>query len=104
MPFRLDVTLGAAIASDEEIELVRWSDYVGKSQYLSKGSVFAVARSSQGVGKLLLNFEGALLERVAKIGDKLASDTVIAKAAADGELLPYNRPAAVFQLDDGRDG
>ncbi|HEY6343507.1 MAG TPA: hypothetical protein VIY49_18575 [Bryobacteraceae bacterium] len=103
MPFRLDVTLGRAIADGEEIELVHWSVDVGQYQYLSKGSVFAVARSSQGMGKLILNFECALLEPVAKTGDRLASDTVIAKAAADGELLPYNRPAAIFWLDDHRD-
>ncbi len=99
MPFSINVTLEGCLADQETIQLLHWLEDAFATGYVLRGTAFAKARNSKGDGKLILNFEGVLMEQVAMPGDQLMSHTIIVKASADGELLPYNRSAALFYLD-----
>ena len=59
---------------------------------LVPGQVFAYAHDKLGKIKLLANGDAFLLKKVAKTGQKISSDDIIAEFGAEGENIPYDKP------------
>lgn len=112
MPFTYKVTIKGNDLRENAIVLdswvyksfwTRWSRFCHKNlmpgrvivyahDRLMPGQVFAYAHDKLGKIKLLANGEAYLLKKIAKTGQKICPDDIIAEFGADGENIPYGKP------------